>query len=78
VPANLSKIDQFAASVQVLSCDAVTAQVYGEIKDKLRSKGRPIPENDIWIAAAAFQHSLPLVTRDEHFKQIDGLLIEQW
>ena len=78
VAANLSKIDQFAAAVEVLSCDAVTAQVYGRIKDQLRSKGRPIPENDIWIAAAALQHGLSLATRDDHFKEIDGLRIEQW
>ncbi len=41
---NLARIEQFAAAVQVLSCDAATAQIYGEIKDQLRSNGRPIPE----------------------------------
>lgn len=78
VSANLSKIEQFAATVQVLSCDAVTARVYGQIKDQLRSKGRPIPENDIWIAAVALQYGLPLATRDDHFKEIDGLRTERW
>jgi len=76
--ANLVRIEQFAASVQVLSCDAATAQIYGKIRDHLRSKGRPIPENDIWIAAVALQHGLPLATRDDHFNEVDGLRIENW
>ena len=76
--ANLAKIDQFAAAVQVLSCDVVTAQLYGQIRDRLRLKGRPIPENDIWIAAAAIQHGLTLATRDDHFKEVDGLPIKNW
>ncbi len=76
--ANLARIEQFAAAVEVLSIDALTAQLYGQIRDRLRLKGRPIPENDIWIAATAIQHSLPLATRDDHFKEVDALAIENW
>ena len=76
--ANLARIEQFAAAVQVLSCDADTAPLYGSIKERLRSKGRPIPENDIWIAAVAMQHGLSLATRDDHFHDVDGLRIEDW
>ena len=54
--ANLARIEQFAVSVQVLSCDAATARIYGKIRDQLRSKGRPIPENDI-TARIAVGHS---------------------
>ena len=75
---NLARIEEFAASVAVLACDRETARHYGQIKDGLRSKGRPIPENDIWIAAVALQHGLPLATRDEHFKEVDGLRVEKW
>jgi tRNA(fMet)-specific endonuclease VapC len=75
---NLSRIDEFAASLAVLACDAVTAQYYGKIKDGLRLKGRPIPENDIWVAAAAMQYGLPVATRDAHFNEVDGLLVENW
>jgi tRNA(fMet)-specific endonuclease VapC len=49
VAQNLQKITELAARSAVLGCDAATAQCYGEIKDSLRVKGRPIPENDIWI-----------------------------
>jgi tRNA(fMet)-specific endonuclease VapC len=48
----------------------VTAQYYGKIKDGLRLKGRPIPENDIWVAAAAMQYGLPVATRDAHFDEV--------
>lgn len=42
---------------------------------KLKNKGKPIPANDIWIAASALQHGLALATYDKHFKYIDSLLL---
>lgn len=48
------------------------------IKSRLRKKGRPIPENDIWIAATAQEHALVLVTRDPHFQEIEDLRVESW
>jgi tRNA(fMet)-specific endonuclease VapC len=62
----------------VLACDAITATYYGNVKDQLRLKGKPIPENDIWIAALALQHDLVLISRDEHFKVIEQLKVETW
>jgi tRNA(fMet)-specific endonuclease VapC len=47
-------------------------------KNLLRAKGRPIPENDIWIAAIAKQHELTLVSRDDHFKEIEDFLTLTW
>jgi len=78
VQENLARIDEFAASSVVSECDTDTARRYGEIKNALRLKGRPIPENDIWIAAIAFQHDLTLVTRDEHFDEIENLKVATW
>jgi len=75
---NLARIDEFALSSSVIGCDTDTAREYGAIKDILRAKGRPIPENDIWIAAITRQYGLVLVTRDTHFDGIDGLEIEVW
>jgi len=51
---------------------------YGEIKSKLHRAGRPLPENDIWIAAIALQHDLTLATRDGHFAAIEGLRTILW
>jgi tRNA(fMet)-specific endonuclease VapC len=74
----VSRIEEFAAITTVLSCDTQTARYYGQIKNMLRAKGRPVPENDLWIAAIARQHSLTLVTRDNHFNEIDGLPTVCW
>jgi tRNA(fMet)-specific endonuclease VapC len=78
VEANIARVNTFAAANAVLVCDMATAQYYGVIKNQLRAKGHPIPENDIWIAAIAGQHQLTLVTRDEHFQAVEGLMVEQW
>ena len=75
---NLKRVDEFAAANVVLACDSETAREYGRVKEALRKKGRPLPENDIWIAAAALRHGLSLATRDAHFQAIDGLVIENW
>ncbi len=75
---NLKKIETFMASCAFLDCDKQTAVEYSNIRLQLKVKGRPIPENDIWIAAAARQHGLTLVSRDEHFKEVNGLLLEKW
>ena len=76
--ANMARIEEFAAAVAILSCDATTARLYGDIKAALRSQGRPIPENDIWIAAVAQQYGLPLATRDDHFNHVAGVTTEAW
>ncbi|MCI2430889.1 type II toxin-antitoxin system VapC family toxin [Candidatus Acetothermia bacterium] len=75
---NLARIDDLAASGVVLVCDTETARHYGEVKNLLRLKGRPLPENDIWIAALAQQHQLTLATRDDHFQDIAGLQTITW
>ncbi|MDY6900971.1 MAG: type II toxin-antitoxin system VapC family toxin [Cyanobacteriota bacterium] len=78
VQANLARVDKLIANSTVLECDADTARLYGDIKNKLRLKGRPLPENDIWIAAIALQHNLVLVTRDAHFQQVENLQSLSW
>ena len=75
---NLERIDQFVASSVVLGCEIATAHYYGQVKNQLRLKGRPLPENDIWIAALALQHNLLLVTRDAHFQNIENLQAIAW
>jgi tRNA(fMet)-specific endonuclease VapC len=76
--ANVARVELFASRRSVLVCDLATARQYGRISQKLRAKGRPIPQSDKWIAAIALQHNLTLVTRDAHFKLVDGLKVETW
>lgn len=75
---NIARINDFVLSNVVLSCNAETAKLYGDIKNRLRDIGQPIPENDIWIAAIAQQHALALVTNDGHFVVIENLTVEKW
>jgi tRNA(fMet)-specific endonuclease VapC len=76
VDENLRRINTFRERVAVLNCDAETARWYGETKNDLAAKGKPIPENDLWIAAIARQHSLLLITRDAHFKSVSNLHLD--
>ena len=62
----------------VLDIDEPTTQHYAEITLDLRHKGKPIPTNDLWIAALCRQHSLPLLSRDRHFDQVPGLKRIGW
>ena len=78
VAENLHRINTFVENHIFLSCDLETAQWYGIIKDQLLRKGRPIPNNDLWIAAIALQYDLILVTRDSHFDEVEALQIERW
>ena len=75
---NTAKVERFAAGRSVLACDLEVAREYGRLRQGLRAKGRPLPENDIWIAAIAKYHDLVLVTRDRHFFEVDNLPVEGW
>lgn len=61
--------------VTLYPVDEYTSQHYCAVLDQLRRSGTPIPTNDVWIAAVAFQHGLALFTRDSHFSKIEGLLL---
>lgn len=73
----LEEIAQLKELVVILNVTKSTAKIYGKIKDQLRSKGKPIPENDIWIASIAKEHNHILLTKDNHFQNIDGILLEK-
>ena len=59
--------------VVVYPVDEDTSEFYAEILNNLREIGKPVPTNDVWIAAIAFQNGLKLFTKDIHFKTIPGL-----
>lgn len=75
---NLDRLEEFALNNTVLPCDINIAKKYGDIKNRLKEKGLPVPDNDIWIAAIAQQYALTLITRDSHFEAIENLRCETW
>ncbi len=72
---NLRELQAFvdSAYVTVVQVSFTTADRYARIAVALRAKGRPIPSNDIWIAAHAMETGAELVSADRHFGEIDGL-----
>ncbi len=77
-PRNRERLRDFVESprVSTLTVDEETAERYALIRDYLRREGKPIPVNDLWIAASAAQHGLRLLTLDEHFKAVPHILID--
>lgn len=74
---NRNELNEFLSSPRVEICpiDAPTANFYAKVYTNLRTKGKPIPTNDLWIAASALQHGYTLCTLDTHFKHIDNLAV---
>ncbi|MCP5115350.1 MAG: type II toxin-antitoxin system VapC family toxin [bacterium] len=62
----------------VLPVRQETAGWYAEIRRELKEAGKPIPSNDVWIAALAREHRLAVVSRDTHFGAVSGLRLMAW
>ena len=71
-------LDEFILASRVLVIDEFTTRSYAEISLELRKMGKPIPTNDIWIAALCRQHELPLLSRDRHFDTVRGIRRIEW
>jgi predicted nucleic acid-binding protein len=71
-PKNVAELDKFLAApvVEILAVDRRTAEIFGAMVAELRARGRPLPTNDIWIAAASVRAGATLVTWDAHFREI--------
>ncbi|MCD4791856.1 MAG: type II toxin-antitoxin system VapC family toxin [Bacteroidales bacterium] len=74
---HIKQLISFSKSCSIIPVTKSTSKIYGIIKTQLKTKGKPIPENDIWIAAHTIEHNAVLLSDDKHFKLIEGLLTEQ-
>lgn len=74
---NKLELKQFLSKpgVQIIEVSMETAEIFGEIKNTLRTNGTMIPLNDIWIAAHAIETGSKLITFDVHFQHIAGLRV---
>jgi tRNA(fMet)-specific endonuclease VapC len=73
-----SWLRQWIAAVLVLDIDEETTHSYAAIGLELKKAGRPIPTNDLWVAALCRQHSLLLLSRDRHFDLVSGIRRLDW
>lgn len=73
--ANRALVDRFLAkpTVAILPVTRETSDCFGLIKQALQAKGRPLPSNDIWLAAQCLETGSVLLTFDRHFDAVDGL-----
>ncbi|MFT5241520.1 MAG: tRNA(fMet)-specific endonuclease VapC [Kiritimatiellia bacterium] len=72
---NVGVLERFLAkpSVEVLPASRETGECFGRVKQALKTKGTPIPINDVWLAAQCMETGAILVTYDRHFDEVDGL-----
>ncbi len=63
----------FRRDCVALAGGEATAEQYARLHHHARSRGRPIPLNDLWIAATAAEHQIPLLTGDDHFQGLPGV-----
>ncbi len=72
---NMKQLEKFIHEfqVEIITVTTDVARKFGDIYAQLRKKGRPIPTNDIWIAACCLDRGGVLLTADRHFSEILGL-----
>ena len=73
-----SWLDGLIRDCRVLDVIEQTTHHYAAINVELRRTGKPIPTNDLWIAALCRQHDLPLLSRDRHFDAVSGIQRLDW
>ena len=73
VSENIVKLETFCSRCTILDVTASTTDAYARIRIELKAAGKPIPENDIWIAAICREHNLALATSDTHFSLVQNL-----
>jgi tRNA(fMet)-specific endonuclease VapC len=74
---NVAQLEEFLSHpfVSIANLTRITADRFGRISTHLRRTGTPIPTNDIWIAAQTMELGAELVTCDEHFRRVPGLVV---
>ena len=71
-------LESHLGDFEILDVTADTAVPYAEARAMLKQRGTPIPANDLWIAALALEHHLPVLSRDKHFDAVAGLKRVSW
>ena len=75
---NLRRLERLLEALIIWPFDEDAARMFGQIQAKQKAAGRPIPPLDAQIASVARVHGLRLLTADQHFQLVAGLVIENW
>lgn len=71
-------LDALILDCLVLNINEETTHHYAAINLELRQIGKPIPTNDLWIAALCRHYSLPILSKDRHFDFVHGNRRIEW
>jgi len=71
-------LSEYLPHFRILDVTESTARHYADIRRELKKNGKPIPSNDLWIAALCHQYSLPILSRDRHFDAVPGMTRIAW
>ena len=76
---NRARLDEWIARQPVIPYDVEIAKTWGWLAARARRRGRPRPQNDMWVAASCIRHRIPLLTLNEidfaDFAEHDGLVL---
>lgn len=61
------------AEIELLPIDDRAAREWARLRVHLADSGQRVNVNDLWIAATALAHGLPVVTQDADFDTLDGV-----
>lgn len=61
--------------IKIFPINEATIPFYAKVYASLRQKGKPIPSNDLWIAASALQQGCGLCSFDKHFQAVENLIV---
>jgi len=61
--------------VEIIDANHETSKLFAIIKNQLKQDGKPIPINDIWIAAHSMQTYSTLISNDKHFNYIKNIKV---
>ena len=74
--AKLADLNQRLRSVVIVPYDREVCATYADLKVRVQTIGRPVADNDLWIAACAVRHQIPLVSNNrDHYAHIPGLIL---
>jgi tRNA(fMet)-specific endonuclease VapC len=75
---NEQRLEEFLPLYQVVAVTEETSRFYADVRLELKRSGKPIPSNDLWIAALSRQHGMPILSRDRHFDAVPGVRRVSW
>ena len=74
----LPLLEELIRQSTILTIGIETAAAYAVVREALRAKGTPIPENDVWISALAVEHGLEIASRNTDFDRVAGVRRRGW